>query len=83
MSIQTTHYTTREIAINTIKKVSIDNEYLKHKIKEHKSGKKLKHHSDEQLENLLEIAVDDIFKNFMIVSPDRLEECKQENKPYY
>lgn len=65
MSIKTTHYTTREIAIESIEK----------KISE------IYDLNDEELADLLEEVLHNGFYNFIIVSEDELENYKENNYP--
>lgn len=85
MSIKTTYFVTREFAIEAIKKKK-ENPIAKKRIKDYRnqyySGYKLKELKDYDLEDILEIALHDGFKNFSIISEESLNEYKNQNNMF-
>lgn len=85
MSIKSTHFVTREFAIQAIKRKVYENEQCcKQRIKNLKNGRKLKHISDSELEDILEEAIHNGFYNFSIVDQEDIDENKNQeySRPY-
>ena len=82
MGIKSTHIVTREFAIQAIKRKVYENEQsCKQRIKKLKFGRKLKHISDWELEDILEEAIHNGFYNFSIVNQDEFDQNKLKEYP--